>query len=341
MSVADYGKLSIFMAVVSSTASFIGLNAVSAANRCFFDDNTELEKSKYNGVCLFIITLGFSVSVISLTAFKAKVEFYVGIQYHWILTALIIGFFQQIILLRLGQWQVRGSAKPYFILQFSLGLSILTLTLILLIYLGGTVEVVIYSRLIVFIVFSVLCLYLIYRDRVIRIFYFNRGYFLSIMRFSIPLLPHTIGLYCISFIDRFFVFSEYGAEHAGVYMVAVQFSLICTLVFDALNRALIPQLYSKLKDKTEKSLVIIVRVKLYITLGVILCLPVFFYLSPKLVLLFAGEGYLQSVYILNILVVGQIFGGLYLMFTNYLFYAKATSKLAMVTFLSFVIHFCY
>ncbi|EGQ8469060.1 hypothetical protein AOR11_15550 [Vibrio alginolyticus] len=338
LTVSEYGLLSIFLAVVSSTASFIGLNAVSAANRFFFDDIDCDTISKYNGICFQVILLGLLISLSLTISARNYVSTYIGIDFYWVVSALLIGFFHQLILLRLGQWQIRQYAIRYFFFQFSLGVALIILTLTLLKYVGNEVEVVIFSRICVFAGFALISLYLLYKDKLIRFWCFNQTRLKDVIKYSLPLLPHTVGLYFISFLDRFFVFSKFGSETAGFYMIAVQFSMVMMLIFDALNRAFTPKLYQLLKKEDIEKMALVVRAKLMFVVFSVIILPFFYYVSPKVIVYFAGDKYLESVSILNILVIGQIFGGLYLLFTNYIFYAKATSSLAAVTIVSFSLH---
>ena len=57
-------------------------------------------------------------------------------------------------------------------------------------------------------------------------------------------------------------------------------------------------------------------------------------LCPKFVLYYAGDNFSESAQIIGLLCAGQIFGGMYLMVTNYVFYAKRTAHLSLVTIFS-------
>lgn len=56
--------------------------------------------------------------------------------------------------------------------------------------------------------------------------------------------------------------------------------------------------------------------------------------SPILLVFFIGEKYVKSSQIVNLLCIGQTFQGLYLVITNYIFYAKKTLYLSFVTIFS-------
>jgi len=106
------------------------------------------------------------------------------------------------------------------------------------------------------------------------------------------------------------------------------------IVFDAINKAYMPWLFEKLKEDNYKEKKKIVKLTylwfLIIMLGVLFS----FILSPSLVLYIAGEDYAQAGEIIGWLILGQGFQGMYLMVTNYIFFAKKTSLLSVASIIA-------
>src|SRR5690606_4354598 len=128
--------------------------------------------------------------------------------------------------------------------------------------------------------------------------------------------------------------SELGLAQAGIYMVAVQFAAALALVFDAVNKAYVPWLFERLKrdDVHEKRQIVIFTYGWY---ALILCgAALAFIIGPSLITFVAGEDYADAGNVIGWLALGQVFGGMYLMVTNYIFFSKRTGLLSLVTIVS-------
>ena len=63
-----------------------------------------------------------------------------------------------------------------------------------------------------------------------------------------------------------------------------------------------------------------------------------FFIVPVLLLFVVGSAYSDAAQVIVWLIVGQAFGGMYLMVTNYIFYSKKTIYLSLVSFISGLIN---
>ncbi len=129
ISPAEYGQIAMFQSLVAGLAAFIGLNAVGAANRKYYDDDNNLyELSQYNGACLHIL-LGSTLAIVgTVVVFSEQLSEFPSIPISWIYSAVLFSVLSFVINLRLGQWQIRGEAFKFGILQiensiFNIGLS--------------------------------------------------------------------------------------------------------------------------------------------------------------------------------------------------------------------------
>src|SRR5690606_5039639 len=160
------------------------------------------------------------------------------------------------------------------------------------------------------------------------------AYIREVLRFGIPLIPHVGGIFLLASVDRFVINAELGLAQTGIYMVAVQFAAALALVFDSINKAYVPWLFERLKRDQMSEKHEIVRFT-YIWYALILCgAALAFAVGPWLVILIAGEEYARAGDLIGWLVLGQVFGGMYLMVTNYIFFSKRTGSLSLVTLVS-------
>jgi O-antigen/teichoic acid export membrane protein len=238
-----------------------------------------------------------------------------------------------VVALRMGQWQVEKKARNYGMFQVGQSLLNMLLSLLVVVYLlqgaPGRIGVLIGIPL----VFSVFALLLLYKDDLLG-FAWRPGYLREILAFGVPLIPHAVGLFLLSSVDRVVINAKLGLAQAGVYMVAVQLVAAMGLVFDAINNAYVPWLFERLKrDRMEEKRHIVKMVYLYglALLGVVVLA---FIVGPPILVWIAGEQYREAADVVGWLALGQAFHGMYLMVTNYIFYSKRTGLLSVATITS-------
>ena len=73
----------------------------------------------------------------------------------------------------------------------------------------------------------------------------------------------------------------------------------------------------------------------YVYFAIVLIIAaILFLVGPYLVTMVAGEEYSESGQVIGWLALGQAFGGMYLMVTNYIFYSKRTGLLSLASIVS-------
>ncbi|RLQ22223.1 polysaccharide biosynthesis protein [Seongchinamella sediminis] len=329
---AEYGEVAIFQVLLSALIGIVGLSVSGAAGRKFYDsEHDEAELAQFIASCLQILMVSAGISLLVALAFAAPLAQWLGLGLHWVIWAIIVAAATGVAQLRLSQWQVRK--LPCQFGAFQVGQSALNFGLSLLLVVGlllgaeGRIGAQIFSAL----AFALLALWSLWRDGLLVRWRLRRDYLEEVLRFGVPLMPHVVGNILLMYFDRFIINSVIGMSAAGLYMVAFQFSMAVMLVFTALNNAYVPWLYERLKrdDATEKGR--IVR-NTYLWFVVILCgAGLSFVVGPPLLRWIAGDEYAAAGDVIGILVLGQAFGGMYLMVTNYIFYSKKTGALALAT----------
>lgn len=338
LSPAEYGQVAMFQTLLGALGAFVGISVEGAAGRKYFDGVTDREMGRYIGACVHLLFISASVVFVPLFVFRHELAAWLGLDAKWILLAVVLCTFTVLMRLRLGQWQVRKRAAHYGALQISkslvdMGLSVL-LVVVLLLGADGRISAQIIATGIV----AVLAVWSLRRESLLKFIVWDPAHFKEIIKFGVPLIPHIAGMFLLASVDRFVINAELGLADAGVYMVAVQMAMGVALVFDAINKAYVPWLYEKLTEDEHHQKRKIVRYTYLWYLVICAGACAGFFVGPWLVRLIAGPGYEQAGDVIGWLLLGQAFGGMYLMVTNYIFYSRRTGMLSVATMTSGLIN---
>lgn len=340
LSTEEYGKIAMFQIFLAGVSTLIGCNTISAISRKYFDDRKyDNELKEYNNSCLFILLVSSLFIFFLISFFIDQLSIFLSIPPDWIYIATVISTVNYIISLRLIQWQVRGNAKKFGILQLSNSSTNITLSLFFIIILNQGAQGRIDAQLVSAIIFFLLSIILLIKNNLISTIPKPKSSLIKdALSYSVPLLPHTVGVFFISFIDRFIINKEIGLSEAGIYMVGVQLSSTIAIIFNSLYQAYIPWLFEKLKknDINEKEKIVKYTYLFFIFL--LFSSFFIFIISPIIVKLIVGIEYYSITNIIGWLFLGQIFGGMYLIMSGYIYYSKKTSRLALITILSGIIN---
>ncbi|MGR5325852.1 lipopolysaccharide biosynthesis protein [Vibrio sp. DNB22_17_1] len=328
----EYGQIAMFQTMLTGIGAFIGLNTVGAANRKFYDDNLSLNETRmFNGSCLQILIFTLFIAAVAVIVAENFLTNFLSIPSEWLYLALLVSSCTFLINFRLGQWQVRKSAIKYGLLQVGNSVLNMSLTLILIVFYAegakGRIDALLYAG----VMSATIAIFLLYKDQLVSLRSINKGNIKEALNFGMPLVPHVFGAFLLTAADRFVINDRLGLADAGIYMVAVQVSMALTIVFDAINKAYVPWLFERLKRNDEKEKLLIVKNTYIYFLCVLSLAALSFFIGPAMITLVVGDKYKAAGGVIGWLCLGQVFGGMYLMVTNYIFYAKKTGRLSLVT----------
>lgn len=338
LSIEEYGQVVMFQTFLSAVSVIVGLNAIGAANRKYYDGGVDqIVLMKFNGSCCHILLVSFLFLSFVGIIFKAQLAKILSIPEWWVFYAILAASFLFITNMRLGQWQIRNKAKSFGLLQVGGGIGNMLLSVIFVVLLHlngeGRIDAIVISSALT----AVFSMALLYRDRLIDIFSFRLEYIKEALHFGVPLLPHSFGMLLLSMSDRFIINHKLGVSEVGIYMVALQLSSALAVIFDAINKAFIPWLFYGLKNECFIEKLKIVRITYCYMLSLLFIAFLAFFIAPYVVVMIAGDKYAAAGNIIGWVCLGQIFSGMYLMVTNYIFYAKKTQYLSLTTIISGVL----
>lgn len=327
----EYGEVGMFTVLLSFLGAVCGLSSHGAANRKYFDYKEEKQKlADYVFMCIVIMLVSSTSVFIIILTISPLLSDILGLPVDWLLLSVPVAMLNFLLRLRLGQWQVDKQPVKYGL--FQIGQSIVnagtSLLLVAVLYMGATGRIIgiVGSTLI----FAVIAFLSLKNDELIR-FSWRPKMAGDALRFSVPLVPHVLGLFLISSIDRIVITNELGLEEAGIYMVAIQISMAATLVLTAVNQAFVPWLFGKLElnSQLEKRNIVKVTYGYYLLLSIGVAIA--FWIGDDVLKLMVDRKYYEAANLIGWIFLAKGLHGGYLMVTNYLFYAKRTGILSAIT----------
>jgi O-antigen/teichoic acid export membrane protein len=152
----------------------------------------------------------------------------------------------------------------------------------------------------------------------------------DIMRYSAPVALTGLAAAIFSITDRLFVANLLGIEQAGTYAVALQLASIVGLATQAFNRAYGPWLFGKLGETGQEAKTQVVR-QTYLYFLLLLAAALLVGAASPVAIFVVSPRYRESLALVPYLAVGVAIAGMYNIVANYIFYARRTMLLLLVT----------
>ena len=332
----DYGIVSLFGILVSVLSVFVGLNVFGAISRQFYEKEHVCFPS-YIGNSLYILIGSTLVLLLIVFFFNDKISTLFSIPTPLVWVALIMALSQSLIQILLVIWEAEGYAIRHGAFQIAQTIINTTLSVFFVVSLKMGWEGRVFAQAFALILFSCLAFILLLKNDLIRwkidISLIRHG-----LVFGVPLVPHTLGGMAIVISDRLLMNNMYGTNATGIYAVGAQIGILIGILTLSFNQAFVPWLYKELKSITDAKKIRIVRMTYLYSISLIVLSLLFSFIAPWILSFFIGKDFQEAkIYILWI-VLGNAFGGMYYMVTNYISYESKNYLLAMTTFLAAVLN---
>lgn len=326
---AEYGEVVSFFMLVPVCAAVAGLSLHGAVGVRWLD----LRRGDPRSYTATAVALAFASSAVAalLSALAAP---RVGIELPASLCALAAVSAGATALqgMRFAVWQSAGSALPAAALQVTSATLNVALSLVAVLWLhgGGTGRIlgasIAVAAVAVFSVFSLhraRCL-----DRP------TRADARALLRFGLPLVPHTLAGAVLASADRFAVAGQLGSGPLGVYGAASQLGLIVNVMADAATKAYTPVMYRMLGQPSARNrlrLVGVAYLSVPVWIGVALLVWIALVLAGPWLL---GPKYLQAIDLSVWFLLGGAASGVYLQLAGLFFFTGRTEWLGLATLLA-------
>jgi O-antigen/teichoic acid export membrane protein len=298
----------------------------------FFKLNRD-ELRKYIGNAFFILLSNFLLVLIIVYILKPYFSFFTKFPEDWILFIVIIALFQSTSAIIIVLWRVEQKPLPYGLFQMSRTILKVSLSLVFVVLLVWGWQGRLLGEIITSIVFGLLSIFIIIKRKYITIS-FNKKYIKDALFFGVPLIPHALGGWIITGIDRIFINSMVNVAATGLYSVGYQIGAIIGLLAYSFNLAWSPFLYEKLKENNYSTKEKIVKFTYLYIGGIIFLVLALSFIAPYFLKIFVSKDFYFAYKYVFWIALGHAFQGMYFMVVNYIFYVKKTYILAWITFFS-------
>jgi O-antigen/teichoic acid export membrane protein len=211
------------------------------------------------------------------------------------------------------------------------------LTILLVVYAGFHWDGRIYAWVVTVIFFSVLSFYL-YKKWNLLSADISKNYIRQAIAFGTPLILHEIGKFAINQSDRLFLAKMVSVEEMGVYSVGYQVGMVILIVNTAFANFFSPFFFERMYRGTEKDKLEIVKVSYIFIISLFVLLALLTALTPYFFAHLVGPRFARGAAYVFWIGLGYCFWGIYLVFTNYIFFQKKNRILAALAILNVVLN---
>lgn len=335
---SEYGTLSLFIVYIYILMILCSLGLTSSISVNFH----QLHRGSmpiYNGTSFLIILCSWVVFLLTTLLFGTFLSDLIGIPFFWLIMIFPIVltniyFLNYTNLLQLDMKPIRFSIFQLS-KSFLEGLLSIVFVVVFLRSWEGRAE----SMLIGSVIFFFVVVYFMIKDRYLpRKIFFSKKYAKDGLSFGLPLVPHQISYWIKTGLDRYLIAFLISQEAVGIYSAGYQVGFSIFILVSAVNQAIVPYLYKKLKKgkEVDKNKLVKLTYKYFLLLLILGVLTTT--IIPELLTFFLGDNYLEASSIIPFLCFSAVIHGMYLMVLNYIFYFKESKKLAVITFSTGLIH---
>lgn len=330
MSPSDYGLSSMYQVLAAIFTPIVGLSLHGAIGRRHVDRDS-IDFPLYVTICLKIALASFATTSLVVVICSSWIHSITSFPPQWLWAPLAVAGAQAVCQSLLAIWQMEERPVAYALFQglMLIGQFAVSYYFVVVNGTGWTGSVLGHSG--VAIVFALIGAMLLWREGWLRRG-LNWSYVKHAVKFGFPLIPHVLGAWVLTMVDRVLVTKIAGLGEAGIYAVGVQFGLAMSLLTTSFNQGWVPWLYSKLKKNSPAELRQVVSFTYWYSLALLLVAGFIALTAPLVVPHIVGSQYAGAVRFIPWIALGYAFNGMYKMVTNYIFYVEKTHLLAWVTF---------
>ncbi|QKJ22266.1 lipopolysaccharide biosynthesis protein [Poseidonibacter lekithochrous] len=328
----DYGIVALVLSFQMFLPLILSLKLDSSLSRFYFEYKDKDLKIFISTILLviFIFSIIFSIiiyvnldSIISFVFPKTPDKYFLLFEMGLIISFLSIfnNFLKNLI-------RVREKAKLFMKIQLCLFFFNFTVNIIEVIVLERGAYGIIEASLIYVILSLIIYIYV---NKDYFILYNKLIYIVDPIKFSLPLIPHSLSGLIFMYSDRIILEKHVTLSAIGLYMFSDKIAMVFKMIVNEFNAAFSPYFVRKSKESREKAIEETHNISLifiYILSMLIVFLALF---SVEVVYILLDDRYFDTWMMIPLLSSAYIFRSLYCFSSSGLFFEKKTGKVAIIT----------
>ncbi|MDU3949211.1 MAG: flippase [Haemophilus parainfluenzae] len=329
LGVEGFGELSYYQTFLALFIIFIGLSQDGAVARYFYVYGKRSLNLVVNTGYVYTLCTG-GLGLLFCWLMQSEIMFYL------VLNAI----FQVFLSVQLSIRQCQKQALPYTFIQLTSTITNALFTILMLeFYKTELVEKRILSILFSNVLVAFLAYFIYIKGAKAKKFNFTqyKTAFFYVIAFGFPMIFHHGSFFIKGQLDRVFIFHRFSEAELGLYAMGAQIASILAVFILAVNKALVPYLFERLKHGS-------IRLKdlhkwALLSLLTVLIPSLITLIIPEQWLLFLlGEHFVGVKYYITVFLLATSLTIPYLFLANYLFYHGKTKEVSFCSVLSTVIY---
>lgn len=326
----DYGVLNVLLSVSSFLSVFFLLSLNGAATRFHFLANSDEKKIKkiWGTVFSFVFINTFVLGLCSILFHKYLIDpFAKGISFFpLVLLSLVNTILTPIYLFYQTYLQTIQDGKRFGINIFFNFIINVSLILFFLMHLEYGVIGILWANFITTLIFLIYSTVQFLPKIKLGI---DREIVKSSVKYSFPLIPHSLSGWTMAMIDRILLNNISGSAQTGIYSLGYQFGNIVNVVTSSVNQAYVPWFFKKIDEGNSGIRRIVLFAELFTLIFSFIAFSISLF-SKDILQLMASKHFQAAINVIPIISFAFVFSGLYYFFINTLF-LKKTYLVAIVT----------
>lgn len=322
LSPAEYGILGIYTSIVSIFITVICLNFDSATVRFYYEKPGEYE-AFFKSVNLFVTFAG-AVMIAIIYLFRFQLASYFGVDSNIVMFATVTPYFNNCYTMYLSTLQAQKNSKKYMKVTLIQRLSCLALTILLLYALK---EDKYYGKIYAEIAVSLVAFFVLFKR-----FYSGAKikweYVSYAAKIGIPLIPHVLSSFILSYFARIMINNISGNSEAGIFSFAEDIGMVMMIVSMSFNKSWTPIFYQKMNEKDYSGINTQTKQIIKTSIGIAIFLLFF---AKEMVTIMSNERYYAALSVVPIIIIGKAFGPLYTIYSHFSDYYKKTLYISLGT----------
>lgn len=331
----DYGITNLVSGFIQVATVLISFSLYTSAIRFFSDYKNDSQKLNrfYSTIITFLIISGislFSISIvfhdIIIAIMFQKIQFY-----PIVFMSLQLMVFISLSTMHQSILQGMQQGKKLTIINIIVFIITAALKIYFIAFLNLGVVGFLLAQLIVNASYIILMYVDLKRNNLFN-FYLDYKILIEALKYSIPLIPHTLSTRIASIASRLFINNNATLYVVGIYSIAIQFGTLIDTIQVSVNRAFQPWFYEMMNNNDHESrkeavdfsnILLILYSSMYMVIGLF---------SQEAVIIMTNERYLLAWTVIPILVIGYSIKSIYYFYVNIiLFHKLAARKLFVAT----------